>query len=721
MKAQGFIIKSLLFHCCVSSCLAAIWKTEEAFIIDDNLDDDTPAVTDVTNCNVRTNGKQGRCVQVHECYPFYNFFSTEKRDSQLEILQGFHEKLNASKAQPCVPDSQDEIPTTNNPVGIEFEKQEVEYVCCTSLKFVKAQSISLDEYLTKNPDEPSEKPPKIPFATVNATTPKIVSGTPASPGEFPFAVAILKNGRQFCGGSLLDSQWVLSAAHCFDQFTSQRVRQLVIKIGDHDISQPGEVQHQDALVSKLFLHTGYFKDTRFRDDIALVKLKTPVTPAGNVRAIELHEGTPNINRGLVETVIAGWGVTCFGSCPTTVLLKTKMQVITNSECSRTYSGTQAPPITQNMVCASGTSNSDACGGDSGGPLFIYQGGAVQQIGIVSWDNLDDDAPAVTDVPNRYNCYVRSSGKRGRCLPVQECYSQLEILQGFQEYLKASKYMECVPDSQDEIPTTDNSVVIEAEKQEVEYVCCPPQQFAKARSISLHEYLSKNPDEPSEKPPQIPFATVNTTERKIVSGTPASPGEFPFAPGEIQHQDALVSKLFLHIGRFTMEEHKRDDIALLKLKTPVSPASNVRAIALHGGTPNIDQGLVEAVVVGWGITCADSCPPSTVLLQTKIQVISNSECSRRYSDTQVPPVTQNMVCASGTSNEDSCTGDSGGPIFIYQSGAVQQIGIVSWGMGCGAYPSVNTRVSKFINWIQKHKNKPNIVHVKNEDVEGILEF
>ncbi|ODM86888.1 Vitamin K-dependent protein C, partial [Orchesella cincta] len=265
------------------------------------------------------------------------------------------------------------------PVIITVNKP-TEYVCCTSLKYAKVKSISLDEYELKNP-KPTEEPPQIPLAPGSQLESKIVSGSPATPGEFPFAVAILESGDNFA---------VLSAAHCFDQFTSAKVRQLVIKIGDHDITRTGEIQHQDAHVSKLFLHPGFFRTKGyFRDDVALVKLRNPVSSASNIMAVSLHNGSPNINQGLVETVVAGWGKTCSGNCrQSTVLLKTKIQVISNSECGQKYSGTQAPPITQNMVCASGRSSADACNGDSvhnrRWPLIIYSGGLAQQIGIVSW-------------------------------------------------------------------------------------------------------------------------------------------------------------------------------------------------------------------------------------------------------------------------------------------------------------------------------------------------
>ncbi|CAL8093657.1 unnamed protein product [Orchesella dallaii] len=661
MKAQRFIIQSLLFHCCVSLCLATVWKTEDAYIIDDSLNDDEPAVTEVPNACTVSDGRQGRCVPVQECNPFYNFFSTETRDSQLEILQGFQEYLNASESEPCVPDSQDEIPTTNNPVGIEAKKQ-VEYVCCTSLKFAKAQSISLDEYLSKNPDEPSEKPSQIPFATVNTTVPKIVSGSPASPGEFPFA--------------------------------------------------PGEVRHQDAQVSKLFLHPGFFRTKGyFRDDVALVKLKTPVSPAGNVRAIALHGGTPNIDQGLVETVVAGWGKTCAGSCrQSTVLLKTKIKVTTNSECSRRYSGTQAPPITQNMVCASGTSNADACNGDSGGPLFIYQGGAVQQIGIVSWGTVwkTEDAYIIDDIiddpkeiigkvvtQDSTNVCVDSTGAQGRCVPIEECspfynffsnenetlHNHLKNLQGLQRHLNSTEE-QCTP-GLDEVPTTTEEI---PSTNRPNHVCCTSIKYANVRTVSsLDEYLLQSPNKPSKDPiPQIPHAVHNSSaglqpDTYIVSGSVANIGEFPYITS---------------------------DVALLKLEKPIYGYSHVKTVSLHTGVPNINQGGVQAEVAGWGKTCAsNSCPQSSTLLKTTLQVISNAQCTRMLQGTAAPQITQKMVCAWDSSGRDACFGDSGGPLVVRDNyGQTYQIGIVSFGIGCGQYPGIYTRVSSYVNWINKHKNR-----------------
>jgi trypsin len=99
----------------------------------------------------------------------------------------------------------------------------------------------------------------------------------------------------------------------------------------------------------------------------------------------------------------------------------------------------------------------------------------------------------------------------------------------------------------------------------------------------------------------------------------------------------------------------------------------------------------AVVSGWGNTKESGKAPR-ILRKVRVPVIPQWECEWFYSPVNI---TTNMFCA-GFYGQDSCQGDSGGPI-VSQG---RQIGVVSWGNGCGRsnFPGVYTNVEKFRYWI-----------------------
>lgn len=69
--------------------------------------------------------------------------------------------------------------------------------------------------------------------------------------------------------------------------------------------------------------------------------------------------------------------------------------------------------------------------------------------------------------------------------------------------------------------------------------------------------------------------------------------------------------------------------------------------------------------------------------------------------------ESFVCAGGVKNEDTCYGDGGGPLVCpIHYGKYTQIGIVSWGVGCGeeGIPGVYTNVALFRNWIEEELRK-----------------
>jgi trypsin len=133
-----------------------------------------------------------------------------------------------------------------------------------------------------------------------------------------------------------------------------------------------------------------------------------------------------------------------------------------------------------------------------------------------------------------------------------------------------------------------------------------------------------------------------------------------------------------------------DYLLLELERPVTQFKPAR---LAKGDRFTQKG-VKASVYGWGMTIPSGGSLSDVLLTVDVPVWTNDECRSVLEN-----IESTNVCAGGELNEDSCLGDSGGPLLV---GDVV-IGSVSWGQGCGRlnYPGVYSRISadpgyEFIN-------------------------
>jgi len=119
------------------------------------------------------------------------------------------------------------------------------------------------------------------------------------------------------------------------------------------------------------------------------------------------------------------------------------------------------------------------------------------------------------------------------------------------------------------------------------------------------------------------------------------------------------------------------------------------------------------VLGYGYTELES--PSNTLLQTTVNYISNKKCQRRFSGWKPndnddyygkwrPKITEDMMCAHSKTGKDACDGDSGGPLILSGDDDTGRgdilVGIVSWGIKCGVYPGVYSRVSSEVPWIME---------------------
>ncbi|XP_061310255.1 trypsin I-P38-like isoform X2 [Pezoporus flaviventris] len=163
---------------------------------------------------------------------------------------------------------------------------------------------------------------------------KIVGGYTCAANSVPFQVS-LNNGYHFCGGSLINSQWVLTAAHCY-KYPMQ------VQLGKHNLALKESTQ-QVIRASKIIRHSGFDSDT-LDNDIMLIKLATPAQLNDAVQTVSLP--TSCVTAG-TECLISGWGKTrSSGSAYPDTLQCLNAPVLSSSACSNAYPG----DITDNMIC-----------------------------------------------------------------------------------------------------------------------------------------------------------------------------------------------------------------------------------------------------------------------------------------------------------------------------------------------------------------------------------
>ncbi|XP_022909704.1 CLIP domain-containing serine protease HP8 [Onthophagus taurus] len=175
-------------------------------------------------------------------------------------------------------------------------------------------------------------------------------------------------------------------------------------------------------------------------------------------------------------------------------------------------------------------------------------------------------------------------------------------------------------------------------------------------------------------------------------------------------DVPVEQQIAHESYDPQSLDQYHDIALLRLASRVSYTDFVRPVCLPTIETHLRSSYQDEIldVVGWGKT--ENRSASDVKLKLRIRVQSNEQCSPIYRAARIS-ISEGQLCAGGAKGQDSCRGDSGGPLMGGLSNGpvinTYVLGVVSFGptpCGMEGWPGVYTRVSKYVDWI-KQKLRP----------------
>lgn len=236
----------------------------------------------------------------------------------------------------------------------------------------------------------------------HSTEHSIVGGAAASIADFPWQVSLQSFGSHFCGGSILNDEWILTAAHCVE---GQRASRLSVEAGATRLGRG-----QTRPVAQIITHPSYTGNAPAGGDIALVRLSSPLSLGGQAQPVDIVTGadaSAGVTASGTLATVSGWGSTSEGGRGTSSLRAVSVPIVSNQRASQLYRfNLPASTLAAGLV---GRGGKDACQGDSGGPLVVSDGsGRTLLAGVVSWGAgcARADSPGIYTRVSSYQSWIQ---------------------------------------------------------------------------------------------------------------------------------------------------------------------------------------------------------------------------------------------------------------------------------------------------------------------------
>uniref|UniRef100_A0A8D2NBW9 Acrosin n=1 Tax=Zonotrichia albicollis TaxID=44394 RepID=A0A8D2NBW9_ZONAL len=215
---------------------------------------------------------------------------------------------------------------------------------------------------------------------------RVVGGKNAEVGAWPWLVSIqdpsVSGTGHLCGGSLISTRWVLTAAHCFG-YPHNISSAMRLLIGVTQLTEPGP-EAQVRLIKRLLIHNEYDPADQ-SNDIALLEMSEPVQCNSHIQLVCVPKATLNVAQ-LDTCYVAGWGATTARSQQSSDILQEAKVHLINVQICNSSEWYQGDVHTHNLCAGYPEGGIDTCQGDSGGPLMCKDKDAdfFWVVGITSW-------------------------------------------------------------------------------------------------------------------------------------------------------------------------------------------------------------------------------------------------------------------------------------------------------------------------------------------------
>ncbi|KAI9298561.1 extracellular trypsin protease [Neoconidiobolus thromboides FSU 785] len=232
---------------------------------------------------------------------------------------------------------------------------------------------------------------------------RIINGQESVPFSHPFVVSLQRSGSHFCGGSILDRNTIITAAHC-SQTTPSSV---TVNVHRHDLRKTAASENGASLLVKSINSHPQYSSNTLTYDVSVWKLAAPIPSNIQVEFVTLDSSNIGQTVGL-QTIGVGWGRTNPNTNTLSpVLREAILPVYSHDPCNTAYGNFLKK---EHHICAGYKEGlKSACNGDSGSPLFVKQGGNIQ-VGIASFVSgsqcLAPEAPTVYSRVNTYISFIR---------------------------------------------------------------------------------------------------------------------------------------------------------------------------------------------------------------------------------------------------------------------------------------------------------------------------